>query len=62
MRSTAANLHVVCLGDKVLSSVRVYAEQRGLAFFLYEKHLAMKILQRAHPGRANGHHWRRDGA
>ena len=26
---------------KVLSSVRVYAEQRDLAFFLYEKHLAI---------------------
>ncbi len=29
---------------KVLSSVRVYAEQRDLAFFLYEKHLAMKYI------------------
>ena len=29
---------------KVLSSVRVYAEQRDLAFFLYEKHLAMKYF------------------
>ena len=29
---------------KVLSSVRVYAEQRDLAFFLYEKHLAMMFF------------------
>ena len=29
---------------KVLSSVRVNAEQRDLAFFLYEKHLAMKFF------------------
>ena len=29
---------------KVLSSVRVYAEQRDLAFFLYEKFLAMKFF------------------
>ena len=29
---------------KVLSSVRVYAEQRDLSFFLYEKHLAMKYF------------------
>ena len=29
---------------KVLSSVRVYGEQRDLAFFLYEKHLAMKFF------------------
>ena len=29
---------------KVLSSVRVYAEQRDLAFFLHEKHLAMKYF------------------
>ena len=29
---------------KVLSSVRVYAEQRDLACFLYEKHLAMKFF------------------
>ena len=29
---------------KVTSSVRVYAGQRDLAFFLYEKHLAMKYF------------------
>ena len=29
---------------KVLSSVRVYAEQRDLAFFMYEKHLAMQYF------------------
>ncbi len=29
---------------KVLSSVRVYGEQRDLAFFLYEKHMAMKFF------------------
>ena len=29
---------------KVLSSVRAYAEQRDLALFLYEKHLAMKFF------------------
>ena len=29
---------------KVLSSVRVYAEQRDLPFFLYEKHMAMKYF------------------
>jgi hypothetical protein len=28
---------------KVLSSVRVYGEQRDLAFFLYEKHMAHKF-------------------
>jgi len=30
---------------KVLSSVRVYAEQRDLPFFLYEKYLAGKFFQ-----------------
>ena len=29
---------------KVLCSVRVYGEQRDLAFFLYEKHLAQKFF------------------
>ena len=29
---------------KVLSSVRVYGEQRDLPFFLYEKHLANKFF------------------
>ena len=29
---------------KVLSSARVYSEQKDLPFFLYEKHLAMKYF------------------
>ena len=33
---------------KVLSSVRLYADQRDLAFFWYEKSLAMKYFS-AHP-------------
>ena len=39
---------------KVLSSVRVYAEQRDLAFFLYEKSLAMKYFSAHALGQRRG--------
>ena len=39
---------------KVLSSVRVFGEQRDLSFFLYEKHLATKYFNAQNRAKAMG--------
>ena len=46
---------------KVLSSVRVYGEQRDLPFFLYEKYLAMKYFNAQTRAKTMGLTGRRTG-